>query len=72
MAELLAKNNNDEIIALFQEVLSSNNEWVWYCTSVKILMWDEADKPILTIAVAIPIDPKHSYHGQSSSPAGRE
>jgi DNA-binding CsgD family transcriptional regulator len=59
MTELLEKNNNDEIIALFQQVMSSNKQWTWYCTSLKIFMRDDAGKPILTIAVAIPIDPKN-------------
>jgi DNA-binding CsgD family transcriptional regulator len=60
MTALLQKNNNDDIIALFQQVMSAvRHAWEWYCTSVKIFMWDEAGKPLLTIAVAIPIDPKH-------------
>jgi DNA-binding CsgD family transcriptional regulator len=59
MTGLLEKNNNDELIALFQQVMSVNKEWVWYCTSVKIFMRDDEGKPILTIAVAIPIDPRH-------------
>lgn len=60
MISLLQRNNNDEIIALFQQVKSEHSvEWTWYSTSVKIFMWDDNGKPLLTIAVAIPIDPKH-------------
>lgn len=60
MIELLQKNNNDESVNLFQQVKSENSkEWTWYSTAVKILLWDDEGKPLLTIAVAIPIDPKH-------------
>lgn len=60
MISLLQKNNNDESIALFQQVKSeSSKEWTWYSTSVKIFMRDDDGNPLLTIAVAIPIDPKH-------------
>ncbi|HEY0740806.1 MAG TPA: helix-turn-helix transcriptional regulator [Chryseosolibacter sp.] len=60
LIQLLQKNNNDESINLFQQVKSeSSREWTWYSTAVKIFMWDDEGKPLLTIAVAIPIDPKH-------------
>lgn len=60
MISLLQKNNNEESIALFQQVKSEGSlEWIWYSTSVKIFMWDDSGNPLLTIAVAIPIDPKH-------------
>jgi DNA-binding CsgD family transcriptional regulator len=60
MTELLQQNNNEDSIALFQQVRSpENQEWAWYCTSIKIFMWDDQGRPLLTIAVAIPIDPRH-------------
>lgn len=60
MISLLQKNNNEGSIALFQQVKSEGSiEWTWYSTSVKIFMWDDEGNPLLTIAVAIPIDPKH-------------
>jgi DNA-binding CsgD family transcriptional regulator len=60
MISLLQKNNNDESIALFQQVKSeTSHEWTWYSTSVKIFMRDDDGNPLLTIAIAIPIDPKH-------------
>jgi DNA-binding CsgD family transcriptional regulator len=60
MISLLEKNNNEEIIALFQQVRSTDtDDWTWYSTSMKIFMWDDDNKPLLTIAIAIPIDPKH-------------
>jgi DNA-binding CsgD family transcriptional regulator len=60
MISLLQKSNNDESIALFQQVKSeTSHEWTWYSTSVKIFMRDDDGNPLLTIAIAIPIDPKH-------------
>jgi DNA-binding CsgD family transcriptional regulator len=60
MISLLQKNNNEESIALFQQVKSeSSQEWTWYSTSVKIFMRDDEGNPLLTIAIAIPIDAKH-------------
>jgi DNA-binding CsgD family transcriptional regulator len=60
MISLLQKNNNEESIALFQQVKNEgSSEWTWYSTSVKIFMWDDNGNPLLTIAVAIPINPKH-------------
>jgi DNA-binding CsgD family transcriptional regulator len=60
MISLLQKNNNDEFIALFQQVRSADSQdWTWYSTSVKIFMWDDDGKPLLTIGIAIPIDVKH-------------
>lgn len=61
MIGLLERNNNDELVALFQQVRKSEHHpWEWYCSSLKIFMQDDAGKPILTIAVAIPIDPAHN------------
>jgi DNA-binding CsgD family transcriptional regulator len=60
MISLLNKNNSDDFIALFQQVRSgSSDEWTWYSTTTKIFMWDDDVKPILTISLAIPIDPKN-------------
>ena len=61
MIGLLERNNNEEIIALFQQVRADTNQpWNWYCSSLKILMRDDEGKPLLTIAIAIPIDPAHN------------
>jgi DNA-binding CsgD family transcriptional regulator len=61
MIGLLERNNNEEIVALFQQVRANKHQpWNWYCTSLKILMRDDEGKPLLTIAIAIPIDPAHN------------
>lgn len=60
MIELLKGNNNDEIVALFQQVRPSDaHDWTWYCASTKVFMRDDQGNPVLAITVAIPIDPKH-------------
>ncbi len=67
MIGLLERNNDDEIIALFQQVRRSIKEnWDWYCTSLKIFMRDDEGKPLLTIAIAIPIDPNHNLSDKIS------
>lgn len=60
MIGLLERNNDNELVALFQQVRRNENyPWEWYCTSVKIFMRDENGNPLLTIGIAIPIDPNH-------------
>ncbi|WP_026463420.1 helix-turn-helix transcriptional regulator [Adhaeribacter aquaticus] len=55
--QLLERNNNEESCSYFQQVrLAGHEDWTWHISSTKILLWDDAGKPILTISVAIPID----------------
>lgn len=54
----LERNKIGECLSLFQQVrLKGNDEWVWHMTSVKIFMQDDDGNPLLTIAIAFPIDP---------------
>jgi DNA-binding CsgD family transcriptional regulator len=63
----LERNNDDEILSLFQQVRPLVKEaWTWYLTSVKIFMRDEDGKPILTISVALPVDPQHDITSKVS------
>lgn len=58
--ELLDQNDTNYIISLFQQVRASEQHpWNWYLTTIKILMWDDEGKPLLTISLACPIDPLH-------------
>lgn len=60
MKGLLERNTDQECITLFQQVrIIGPNDWTWHLTSVKILMRDDAGKPLLTIGIAIPVDPEH-------------
>lgn len=55
---LLERNIPGESISFFQQVRSSNGqEWVWYMSSIKVLLQDEQDKPLLSLTIAFPIDP---------------
>lgn len=60
IAGLLERNDKNEIVTFFQQVRASpDKEWSWYLSSIKIVLWDAADKPLLTLTMAVPIDPKH-------------
>lgn len=60
IAALLDRNIVGESTSFFQQVLiSKGQEWVWHLSSVKILMQDDQQKPLLAITIAIPIDPLH-------------
>ncbi len=58
--ELLKKNNSHEIVTYFQQVRSTHEqEWTWFSSSTKVLLRNEQGSPVLTITIAIPIDPSH-------------
>ena len=60
IAGLLERNDKNEIVTFFQQVRASpDKEWSWYLSSIKIILWDPADKPLLSLTMAVPIDPKH-------------
>lgn len=60
VTELLQRNVENELLAMFQPVRSGEGgPWIWYCTSMKVLVRNEERQPLYTIAVAIPIDPEH-------------
>ena len=54
---LLARNNDDEIISFFQQVrTASSPDWVWYLSTIRIFMRDEAGQPLLSLTFACPIN----------------
>lgn len=55
---LLERNNINETLSLFQQVKTCKG-WQWYHTSMKIFIRDESGQPLLSIAVASPLDPSH-------------
>jgi DNA-binding CsgD family transcriptional regulator len=64
---MLQRNQENELIAMFQPVRSGEQgPWVWYCTSLKVLIRDADRRPLYTIAVAIPIDPEHHLSNKIS------
>lgn len=57
---LLLRNDPAEIISFFEQVRFKGKEgWHWHLTTVKILMQDLAGLPLLTISIAIFIEPQH-------------
>jgi DNA-binding CsgD family transcriptional regulator len=56
----LLERNTDEVVSFFQQVRTSETqEFDWYMSTIKILMRDDCHKPLLTITLAMQIDPKH-------------
>jgi DNA-binding CsgD family transcriptional regulator len=59
---LLERNNTNELVTFFQQVRPSpEHDWIWYSSSTKVFLRDEEGNPVLTITIAIPIDPKHYF-----------
>jgi DNA-binding CsgD family transcriptional regulator len=55
--ELLRRNNNEEIISLFQEVRPPQQiNYNWFITGCKVLLKDNEGNPLLLIGMSIPID----------------
>lgn len=55
--ELLRRNNNEEIISLFQEVRAPQQiNYSWFITGCKVLLRDNEGRPLLLIGMSIPID----------------
>ena len=58
--ELLARNNENEVVSFFQQVRPSpKDEWTWYLSSTKIFLKDKDRKPVLTITMAVPMETHH-------------
>jgi len=56
----MLEKNTDDNISLFQQVrFKGVEDWVWHICSMKIFIRDDTGKPLLTIAIAFPIDPEH-------------
>jgi DNA-binding CsgD family transcriptional regulator len=58
--DLLKENDDQRIISFFQQVCPSENEdYTWHFSTIKILMWDDEENPLLIITMAYPVDTKH-------------
>ncbi|SDA89042.1 regulatory protein, luxR family [Algoriphagus alkaliphilus] len=63
---LLERNNDDEIVSFFQQVRQMPNmEWAWFLSSIKILLRDEHNQPVLTLTTSIPLDAQHHIAAKS-------
>ncbi|WP_210463214.1 helix-turn-helix domain-containing protein [Rufibacter roseolus] len=55
---LLSRNDPDEVLSFFQQVRFHDQEdWMLHLSSVKIFMRDEEDLPLLSITIAIAVNP---------------
>lgn len=58
IAVLIERNVMEESTSFFEQVMTlGSQEWKWYISSIKILMRDDNNKPLLTITLSVPIDP---------------
>ncbi|SDD22886.1 regulatory protein, luxR family [Mucilaginibacter pineti] len=57
MRVLLDNNQPEESFSYFQQVkYAGKSDWTWHISAVRIFMWDDEGKPLLTITTAYPID----------------
>ena len=57
---LLERNKNDEIVSYFQQVRATpDEEWTWHACTTRVFMRQPNGKPLLTLTIALPIDPAH-------------
>lgn len=57
---LLERNNDNEIISIFQQVRTSPDQpFSWFITGTKIILKDGFGAPLLLMAAAIPVDRVH-------------
>src|SRR5688500_14553994 len=56
---LLKRNDHEELTSYFQQVRAkSDHNWSWFFSATKIFLRDIKGKPVLTLTIAIPIDPQ--------------
>ncbi|HEY0041548.1 MAG TPA: LuxR C-terminal-related transcriptional regulator [Flavisolibacter sp.] len=59
---MIQRNADDEIITFFQQVRASKkSDWMWFSSSIKILLRDKENKPLLAVTIAVPIDAAHYF-----------
>ena len=55
---LIQRNNGSESVSFFQQVRTGENQsWKWHFSSMKILLRDDLNNPVLTITISFPVDP---------------
>jgi DNA-binding CsgD family transcriptional regulator len=58
----MLQRNDDEMVSFFQQVRgSATGDWRWYSSSIKILLRDKENKPLLAITIAVPVDAEHYF-----------
>ncbi|GGH83030.1 DNA-binding CsgD family transcriptional regulator [Filimonas zeae] len=63
----LLESNSDETITFFQQVRTCPKRgWVWHMSSIKILLRDQEEQPLLSITTSIPVNPDQHITGKVS------
>jgi len=53
-------NNQEDTLSYYQQLkFPGKDNWQWHLSSTKIFLRDEADRPLLSITISIPIDAMH-------------
>ncbi|PSK90612.1 helix-turn-helix transcriptional regulator [Taibaiella chishuiensis] len=61
---LIEQNDPDMLVSFFQQVHPApGTPWTWHYATTKILMQDDDGRPVLSVTVALPVDPQlHITH----------
>jgi DNA-binding CsgD family transcriptional regulator len=63
----LIQENKDDVVSYFQQVRTSRERpWDWYMSMTKILMRDTSNSPLLSITVAMKIDPESYFTSKAA------
>lgn len=63
---MIERNDENEVFTFFQQISRSvAADWQWYLSTIKILMRDEENNPLLSIITAVPVN--HSQHITSNN-----
>jgi len=58
----MLERNTDETITFFQQVRTAKDRaWEWYLSSIRILLRDEDNNPVLSINIAQRVDPDNPF-----------
>jgi DNA-binding CsgD family transcriptional regulator len=58
--DLVERNDDDYLVSVLQQVrCSPQHDWAWFLTTTKVFYRDASGLPLLTIAVALPVDAQH-------------
>ena len=63
----LTRNENDETLTFFQQVrFFGNSDWTWHISTVKVLLRDEKEKPLLIVTMSFSIDAMHHMSAKAA------
>jgi DNA-binding CsgD family transcriptional regulator len=58
----LLERNTDDVVSFFQQVRTAkDSQWEWYLSSIRILLRDSHNQPVLSLTVAQRVDPDNPF-----------